>query len=692
MDKLSHYKVVAQDLIEQLISGSSDMTIDPIWASMKVKDREVFAQTFFNLSKNKILQGELKAVEVFEIAKRIAPLSASLEYQQAVFWFDYAIQSNHEKYLLLAVKHIKHAIDIDPNFFDAWYAWGDILVHLGLAYHEAHYFQEADEKFQQALPLLTNPDKYLAKFYWDWGLCWYFLAKHSGEAIDIRVALQKFNESYEQGLNQGVFFRDYGNCWVEMGILIKDDRCIHKAIEFYKKSVEIEDQYFDGWLSLAQAYHHLFEMNRKDAYLAQAHEIYTKASEFQNVNLDLWLCWGRLFLSSGKQKKESKHLQMSAMKFAKALSMSPSNPEAISLWGESLVLIGAYTFRLDLLRQGEKKLLEAIEMLPDSPDIWNRYAYCLYSQGQYFEDVDYFSQALEKYQYAISLDPNHYASIYGLALTYFALANLKMDSTLFEQAEEYFIKAIKLNDKRSEVYNDWGLLLMRLAEITDEESYAENATLQFEKAVDLQKDQPETEYLYNYGCALDFLGCFKEEAHYHEKAARVLSHVLYVDPEYKQVRYNLALVFSHLGEITEDIDYFTKAIAQFKLVVEEDSEDEMTWNEWGQTLLYLAQILYDPSRGGVFHKVLEEAEKKLKKAASLGSLRAFYNLACLFSLAGQFEESLYYLRQAEAKDALPPLDELLEDSLLESVRKTEAFQKFFQELTLKHRPRDLDGA
>lgn len=683
MDKLVRYKQVAQDLIDKLILGSSD-DVSP-WSEMKIKEREDLAQAFFALSCKKIVNGELKAIEVFELAKRIAPLSASLEYRYAVFWFDYALHSSNAKYLLLSLKHIKHAVDIDPEFFDAWYTWSDVLVHLGLAYHEAHYFHEADEKFQKALTLIIDHEQQLAKFYWDWALCSYFLSKHSGEAVDVRTALQKFQKGLEAGIRDPVFFRDFANAWVEMCILIKDVRFLHKAIELYQQAVSIDENYFDGWLSFAQAFHYLYEITGNDKFLAQAHETYAKAADFHNPNLSLWLGWGNLFLLSGKRKKEPKHLQMSVMKFSKALNMSPQHPEAMSLWGEALILIGSFSNRLDLLRQGEKKLLEAIEKVPDNPDIWQRYAYALYAQGQYFEDADYFSQSIEKYQYALSLKAKHLPSLYGIALAHFALGNIKSDTKLFDMSDDYFEKAVQVDDQKAELFNDWGLLLMRYGEMTDSEYYIDSACLKFKTACDIQKSAPETEYLYNYGCCLDFLGCFSGDIQHHEEAAQVLSHVLYLNSEYKQVRYNLALVFSHLGELTEDIDYFTKAIAQFKLVVEDDQEDEMAWNEWGVTLIHLAHILYEPAKPAVFLKVVEDAEYKLKQAVALGSVKALYDLACLFSLAEQYGDSLYYLRQAEAKEALPSLQELMEDDLLDGLRATEEFQRFLTELSLKYK-------
>ena len=77
-----------------------------------------------------------------------------------------------------------------------------------------------------------------------------------------------------------------------------------------------------------------------------------------------------------------------------------------------------------------------------------------------------------------------------------------------------------------EFWNDWGLVLMKLAHITDEKRYMEAALKKFEQAIRLKREslareQVDPEWLYNYGCALEFLGDYTDDVARFEQAVQV---------------------------------------------------------------------------------------------------------------------------------------------------------------------------
>jgi tetratricopeptide (TPR) repeat protein len=689
MDKRNSYHILALDLINQLKVEPDPSLFNPFWTEMTPDEREEFAEVLFDEGKALILEGESFAFHIFDLSRRISPFSAKLQFGQGVFLFDYAVQKCSEKYLLLAQKHIQHAIEIKSNFLDAWYIWGDILVHLGLVYKEAHYFQEAEEKYAKANQLCGKNPKYLKKFLWDWALCWYFLGKHSGEAIDVKQAIEKFDQTAKLGCNEPSFWRDYGNAWAEMGLLIRDDRFLEKALSFFEKALQLDPKYFDGWLSLAHTFQSLYQNTHQESYLAQAHSAYGKAAEQKQDHFELWLTWGNLFLFSGRAKEEIKHLQMSAMKYSKALKIEPKHPEVLSRWGEALVIIGTFTGRLDQLKLAESKILEALEVARECPDIWYRYGFNLYAQGQYFEDSDYYLMAIEKFNHALTLEKNHFYSLNGIGLTQFALGDAHKDESLLLLASGYFDKASKVRQDHPELWNNWGMTLMRLSDLFDSKEYIELAIEKFETALKhFKSTPPSTQLLYNYACALDFLGSYNEDAESYEKAAQILEMVLEKDPNYTPVYYNLALVYAHLGELLDEVDFYSKACENFHKAILEDPEDELIWNTWGMTLTHYARLIYEPLKIEFYEKLIEEAEKKLKQAIALGSLDAFYNLACLHCLAGNPNEALRYLQIAYQKDALPPIEQILYDDYLETLRNSIQFKDFVQNQLIKQKMQD----
>ena len=86
---------------------------------------------------------------------------------------------------------------------------------------------------------------------------------------------------------------------------------------------------------------------------------------------------------------------------------------------------------------------------------------------------------------------------------------------------------------------------MKLSELDHEPQYVHQAVEKFELAIhEFNKEYDPNllhpEWLYNYGCALDFLGDYEEDAQYYERAIQVLSRVLIMEPGYTYARFNLA--------------------------------------------------------------------------------------------------------------------------------------------------------
>src|SRR5207302_9899873 len=97
-------------------------------------------------------------------------------------------------------------------------------------------------------------------------------------------------------------------------------------------------------------------------------------------------------------------------------------------------------------------------------------------------------------------------------------------------------------------YNDWGLVLVTIAEQLREKKFLLEAEEKFERAI-LLHDTVEPEWLYNYGCTLDFLGDFTDEESYYERAVQALSAALQLDPDFTSARCHLACALANLGEM-----------------------------------------------------------------------------------------------------------------------------------------------
>ncbi len=651
---------------------------DP-WKEVPLSDRKVLADLLFQRAKKLIFTEEKQAIRLFEVCKTVDPESPEAAFRQSLFLFDHALHVSGDRYLSLALDYVEKAIASDDSFFDAWYLSGDIFVHLGLFHKDAHYFSQAQERYEKAQTLFRGKTSFLKKLLWDWGLCWYFLGKHSGEAVDIKKAIEKFRQAENLHLTDASFYRDVGNAWAEMGILIKNSLLLEKATDYYQKAVRLHPQYFEGWLSLAHTFQYLYRQSKEEKYLTRAHSSYVRASDLKGDHLDLWLNWGNLFLTSGRIKEDIKHLRMSTVKFSRALEIHPDHPDVMSRWGEALIILGNCSGDLAPLKQAEKKILAASEILPRSPDIRYRYGFCLYALGQYFSDRDYYVRAIENFEKALTLDGDHFFALNGMGLALYALGDRDGNEKMLRDADAYFRSASEIEKDHPELWNNWGMTGMRLAEISELREDLEDAVQKFERALACYPSgNPSVQLLYNYGCALDFLGGFTDDPEHFEKSIRVLRTVLKTDPNYVPVHYNLALVYTHLAEISSEVDHYVKAIEEFRHAVEHDPEDEVIWNAWGMTFMHLAQLIREPMKQDFYEKLMAESEMKLRQAVSLGNPEAFYNLCCYHSLAGNFPEAMHYLHLAERKGALPGAEQLMYDDRIESLRHFPEFRDFLE--------------
>ena len=657
------------------------------WTALSSDEKEQLAMLFVMQGEFQLKQGDGKVIESFETASKICPQNPKILYRQAIA---FALQQDNIRCLTAACKMFQTVTMLKPDFFDAWYGWANTLVRMGSFYNETIYFQDANQKFIEAESLSEAcKEKDLRAFYWHWGVNWYQLGKVSGEAVDFKNALDKYKKAFDLNCPEADFYNDYGNALVEMALLVSRQEMFGEAIDCYLKAVKKSPLHFDAWLNLACTYHKLYSLEYSEEYYRSANLCFEKATAITKDNGILWLKWAQMIALAGKMEKDVEKLRSAVEKFERADACEPDHPMILSSWGEALMLWGTYIDDLNLLKFAEEKFIRSMELCPESPEIWYLYGSCLNELGRYFSDEGYYLQAIEKFQQGMAICKTDPLLWYGLALAHFAIGELKNDEAMIEKAVQYCTQVIELGGQIfPQFWNDWGVALMKLGEMTNKKNYVEAAVDKFSQAIHRQGSTIDYEYvdpewLYNYGCALDFLGDFNEEPSYYERAVEVLSRVVQMEPHYTHARYNLALALNHLGELTADVDCLHKALEQFQILLAQDTEDEMGWNDYGLTLLNLAQLIHENAMPENSHKLYEIAESKLLHSLSLGCKQALYNLACLYSLAGNYSNAMQYLERAEMSGALPAIEDVLHDEWLEGLRSTNVFRTFIVQLSNK---------
>ena len=658
------------------------------WKTWAADDRNLLASLFVMQGEKQLEQSDKNGFESFDLATKVAPENPEIFYRIGTAFLRHK-DLNPPATLQGALDALKQCLVLNPDFFDAIVTQGIVCNCLGLLNEDSQFFQEAQRIFEHAQTKSQDAcDAAAAEFLWNWGMSAFWGGRLSGEAVDFHAAIDKFRAAASKGLQDKGFWLSYGDAMSELGLLLGRDEYFFEAIELYRNSVRQAFDYFEGWLHLGCAFQHLFERHKTEELYRQANECFRMASEIEQEQAILWMKWAQLTAMAGKLRRNLDLLQASLEKFEKAHTLEPSVPLVLALWGETLTLIGTHSENVDILREAQKKIMKSLEISRDFPETWYIYGTCLSELGHYFSDEEYYRQAIQKFQIGLSLRQHEPLLWYGLASAYFAIGELTTDATWIETACKLFTRVIEFggHDFRR-FWNDWGVALMTLAEMRNDRTSLEAAIEKFAHIIPQnsstqheEEEETNPDWLYNYGCAYDFLGDFTEDVAHYEKAIQLLSQALQLDPEHAHAHYNLALAWAHLGDVAMDVEAFHKSIEQFQIVLTRNGEDEMAWNDFGVTLIHLAQLIQDPSKTEQSRKLFEVAESKLMQAVALGCTQAYYNLACLYSLTDNFDLAMQYIEKAASSDALPPIEEILHDEWLEELRHTSAFRAFLEHL------------
>lgn len=684
MDKNRSYLTIFKEISASNSFDRLEDYRDPTcWSELSNEERLMLAMLFLKHAEQIIYHKDAKAFLLFEAAEKVAGNEAEVFFYQSSILYAYATLSHQNQYLTLAKEKIEHALKLNSSELKFWQLSGAILSQLGKNNADHAYFEEADEKFRLACSLLAPEGSQRASLYWEWGKSHYLLGKISGEAVDYKTSLEKFQEAARAGASAVAFWNDYGVVLLQIAPLINSAEALLKAIEFFVIAVKEDPDSAVGWYHLGCSFQQLYGVLGQEELFFKANDYFRLASKLNPENLEMWYQWGVLLLIFGRFQRSENHLEEAVEKFSIICSAKPEHVLAQCGLVEALMLLGSSKENLDYLKQAKEKILDVLGKFSNRSDVWCCYGRCLSEFGRYFSNEEYYLEAIAKFQQGLALDNSHPFLWQGLSEAYLALGDLQSDAVMVEKAAYYCSRAIKFKNSLPHFWYEWGIALLKLGEMTSQPQFIEDAVEKFERAIRLRggiEGNPDLEWIYHLGCALDSLGDYKSDGLYYKKAISYLSYILEKDPEYSQARYNLAVALSNFGEQTYEIEYFRLAIDHFRILNQDDPEDEVVLNDWGLTLLNLGYLVHDLSQAEDHLQILEEAEDKLLSAVALGSVQAFYNLACYYSLTGQFDASMHFLHRAETHHALPSVDTLLHDEWLEGLRETASFRYFISQL------------
>ena len=183
-----------------------------------------------------------------------------------------------------------------------------------------------------------------------------------------------------------------------------------KAIEIFKKAIELNPNDDDCWRWLGNSY-------SKNGQIEEAIKSHLKATELnQNKGVN-WSMLGSSYLINGQKEEAIKYC-------LKATELNPDN-ELNWLWlGISYYENGEY-------QEAIQSLLKAVELNPDNSNNW-------YYLGKSYINNEKYEDAIKSLIKATELNSNYYQNWLDLGISY-------MYNDQFQEAIEPLLKAIELN-------------------------------------------------------------------------------------------------------------------------------------------------------------------------------------------------------------------------------------------------------
>lgn len=685
--------------LEQILITRDFTLLEPFkeskgWINWPPKERELLAQALVEQGRETMLSSQSRSAhrqlnECFALALQIAPLNARIYWDQAKVLIKSHIVGKHSGDLLAAIQLLEKALN---------YSTPDLscLISLELAsalMKQSDYANNSTSTVRVEKLLNTCSDSIshdsqrAGEVLQMWGRHYLLLAEQSGEAWELRSSVEKFRAASELLVIKDRDWKSMCRALKKLGELTMQTSLYREAINSLRIQLSESQQSAELWSHMGQLSLKLYETTCLNSDYQYAERCFGNTALLAPERWQSWYCWGSLYVTAGKARQQISLLRFGLEKLTKALKLRPGKPQIASQIAECQLMMAIAEEDFQLMKHAQQCLDQCVETEPFEITHLFRKGMCQLAIARYFGDSQHLIKAYTFFQETEeSLGPMPQLQI-GLALCCSALAETALEPQLLQKAIEHFEKGKKLASCQVHLLIDWAAALMRFAEFCGQsKELIEKALVKLNQALQLcdhLEIGPTANLLFHFGCALDFMGDVTGEEALYEQSIHALTKAIQIDPDHYPARFNLAVVYSHIGESFDDAKSLLSAARHFQALARLDSEDELVWQEWGITLMHLAEASQEDDNI-VDLPLLEEAEMKLHQALQLGALTPHYHLASIYSLRGQIDVALNYLERAIEEKTVPGIEEIEEDEWLDALRQApryiELMEKFKETL------------
>ncbi|MBU1726583.1 MAG: tetratricopeptide repeat protein [Candidatus Omnitrophica bacterium] len=389
----------------------------------------------------------------------------------------------------------------------------------------------------------------LGVFFYNQGINYY-------DKLEYKKAIESFNNSLKFAPNVAQVHCSLANAYF-------DDKSEDRAIDEYKKTLQLDDHFVDGYKMLAHIYLSKGLYNEATDILRKGENALPNNQEIKSLIGDISFERMAEFLNSGVDafSKGDKDLALGLLQ--KAVEAKPD------------YAFSRYT--LAYIYYADNKYDQAISQLESAIHIDSRFIMAYKLLGDIYFEKKEFARAIEIYEAAFYLDVNDSGLLNNIGLCYmnleeydvaarflmrgitrdpgninlrYSLASVYRDSARLDDAVKEYLNIIDAIADYPHVHND-------LASIYKMQGRKDEAFKEYRKELEycqnkLNRD-PNNPYVLN-----DLADAYNGLGEY-EKAKEAVDKALLIKPDFYQAYLTRAAIYKEMGDFSQEVEALEKA-------------------------------------------------------------------------------------------------------------------------------------
>lgn len=442
----------------------------------------------------------------------------------------------------------------------------------------------------------------LGNYYGEWGIEKAKKFRQNHNKIDLEDGIINLKKGLKFNPSNSLMYSNLAIIVCEEIIFNEGPYEFDNVLDLFHKAENLESDYrlYYNW---GTALSHMGEITKEEKYFKQSFLKFEKATEINPLYKDVYFNWARALDEFSKINNDKEILRESVLMYKKALSVDDKNIETRNYLGIALKNLATIENNDKLFKESIEVLRRALQMFPEDKIILNSLGLSLFEYGGKIKDLNLLTESLNIFKKIIDQSPGDDKIYNNCGIVQAIIAKEKKDGDLFKQSFKYFEESIRLNANNSKVFFNLGTSLYTFAELEKSSYlYLESAKIFAEaQKLDLTNDD-----IYNW----------------------------------------LAMSFLYAAILDGNELLFWESFQNFEKALEINPGNKFASEQWVVGLMRYSNILnFDDSI-----KVLLEALEKSEKNYLLGANP--YNLSCIYSMLGDKENALKYLKETLEKELI----------------------------------------